>query len=73
MWVVHHHRLLAYNSPSSSRLVLSVYSEGGSTGRGLGVAGEGATSPDSQPQPVHAGAQTTPASGGAQQQAAEEA
>lgn len=53
--------------------VLSVCSAGGSRGRRLGVTGEGAPSADSQPEPVPAGAPTVPASGAAQQQAAQEA
>lgn len=58
--------------PPPTHLVLSVCSAGGSTGRGLGVAGESASSSHSQPEPVYAGAQTIPASGGAQQRAAKE-
>ncbi|XP_024859917.1 aryl-hydrocarbon-interacting protein-like 1 isoform X3 [Kryptolebias marmoratus] len=48
-------------------------SAGGPTRRGLGFAGESASSPRSQPQPVHAGAEGVPGGGGAKRQAAEEA
>lgn len=45
---------------------------GGQRVGGLGIAGEGVSSADSEPQPVPAGAPAAPASGGAQRQAAEE-
>lgn len=52
--------------------VYCVSSAGGTTRRGLGVAGEGASPAQSQPQSVHARAETIPRSGGAKRQAAEE-
>uniref|UniRef100_A0A665U332 Aryl hydrocarbon receptor interacting protein like 2 n=1 Tax=Echeneis naucrates TaxID=173247 RepID=A0A665U332_ECHNA len=63
-----------WNSPPPhAHLVLSVDLAGRSTGRRLGLAGESASSADPQPQPVHAGAGAAPASGGANERAAEEA